>query len=36
MHFTEVKELANGLIRRHRVYWGWPGIRTLTTGSHRR
>ncbi len=36
MDFTEVMELANGLIRRHRVYWGWFGVRTLTTGSHRR
>lgn len=35
MDFTEVMELENGLIRRHRVYWGWFGVRTLTTGSHR-
>jgi hypothetical protein len=36
MDFTEVMELKNGLIQRHRVYWGWFGVRTLTTGSHRR
>jgi hypothetical protein len=36
MDFTEIMELENGLIRRHRVYWGWFGVRTLTTGSHRR
>lgn len=36
MDFTEVMELKDGLIRRHRVYWGWFGVRTLTTGSHRR
>jgi hypothetical protein len=36
MDFTEIMELTNGLIRRHRVYWGWYGVRTLTTGSHRR
>ena len=36
MDFTEVMELANGRIRRHRVYWGWFGVHTLTTGSHRR
>jgi ketosteroid isomerase-like protein len=36
MDFTEVMELENGLIRRHRVYWGWFGVRTLTTGSHQR
>lgn len=36
MDFTEVMELENGLIRRHRVYWGWYGVHTLMTGSHRR
>jgi hypothetical protein len=36
MDFTEVMELDAGMIQRHRVYWGWYGVRTLTTGSHRR
>jgi ketosteroid isomerase-like protein len=36
MDFTEVMELEGGRIKRHRVYWGWFGVRTLTTGSHRR
>jgi ketosteroid isomerase-like protein len=36
MDFTEVMELKNALIWRHRVYWGWFGVRTLTTASHRR
>ena len=36
MDFTEVMELGNGLIRHHRVYWGWLGVRTLTTESHGR
>jgi hypothetical protein len=36
MDFTEVMELQNGRIRRHRVYWGWFGVRRLMTGSHRR
>lgn len=36
MDFTEVMEIENGRIRRHRVYWGWYGVRTLTTGSHSR
>jgi hypothetical protein len=36
MDFTEIMELENGLIRRHRVYWGWFGVRTLTTGTHTR
>jgi len=26
---VEVMELEDGLIRRHRVYWGWYGLRTL-------
>jgi ketosteroid isomerase-like protein len=36
MDFVEVMELKDGLIQRHRVYWGWFGVRTLTSGSHRR
>jgi hypothetical protein len=27
MDFTEVMELKDGLIQRHRVYWGWYGVR---------
>ena len=26
---VEVMEVADGLIRRHRVYWGWAGVRNL-------
>jgi hypothetical protein len=36
MDFAEVMELKDGLIRNHRVYWGWFGVRTLTSESHRR
>ena len=36
MDFTEVMELEGGLIKCHRVYWGWYGVRTLTSGSHSR
>jgi hypothetical protein len=36
MDFTEVLEFDPELIRGHRVYWGWYGVRTLTTGSHSR
>jgi len=36
MDFTEVMELKDGLIQRHRVYWGWRGTRTLTSGGHSR
>lgn len=36
MDFAEVMELQDGLIQRHRVYWGWYGVRTMTTGTHTR
>ena len=36
MDFTEVMEIDHGLIAQHRVYWGWNGVRTLTTESHGR
>lgn len=36
MDFVEVMELRNKLIHRHRVYWGWFGVNTLISGSHRR
>ncbi len=36
MDFTEVMDIADGLIRRHRVYWGWLGVQTLTSGRHTR
>jgi hypothetical protein len=36
MDFIEVMELQSGLIHRHRVYWGWFGVHTLLSGSHRR
>jgi hypothetical protein len=26
MDFVEVMEIENGLIQRHRVYWGWRGV----------
>ena len=28
---VEVMEIADGLIQRHRVYWGWVGVRNLMT-----
>jgi hypothetical protein len=30
---VEVMEIAGGLIQRHRVYWGWIGVRNLEKGS---
>ena len=29
MDFTEVMEIRDGRIARHRVYWGWVGVRSL-------
>jgi hypothetical protein len=29
MDFVEVMEIENGLIKRHRVYWGWYGVKIL-------
>ena len=30
---VEVMELENGLIHRHRVYWGWYGVKALQTAE---
>jgi ketosteroid isomerase-like protein len=32
--FVEVMEIANGLIKKHRVYWGWFGVHVLERGDH--
>lgn len=29
MDFVEVMEIENGLIQKHRVYWGWFGVNVL-------
>ncbi|MDR6289564.1 hypothetical protein E9232_002079 [Inquilinus ginsengisoli] len=29
MDFFEVMEIEDGLIREHRVYWGWRGVEIL-------
>ena len=34
MDFTEVMEIHDGRIARHRVYWGWKGVGMLTRGEH--
>jgi hypothetical protein len=36
MDFVEVMEIENGLIQRHRVYWGWFGVKTLQDDRYRR
>ena len=36
MDFVEVMEIENGLIQRHRVYWGWFGVKTLQEDRYQR
>ena len=36
MDFVEAMELADGLIRHHRVYWGWFGGKILEEDGYRR
>jgi hypothetical protein len=35
MDLVEVMDIADGLIRRHCVYWGWLGVKVLEEGGHR-
>ena len=35
MDFVEVMEIDDGLIRHHRVYWGWYGLRFLERDADR-
>jgi predicted SnoaL-like aldol condensation-catalyzing enzyme len=36
MDFVETMELEDGLIRHHRVYWGWFGGKILEDDAYRR
>src|SRR3954452_1244865 len=36
MDIVEVMEIEDGLIRHHRVFWGWYSVRMLDTGEHPR
>jgi len=36
MDFVEVMELHDGLIRRHRVYWGWRGVSVMEKDQYHR
>jgi ketosteroid isomerase-like protein len=36
MDFVEVMEIEDGLIRRHRVYWGWYGVKVMQEDRYRR
>jgi len=35
MDFVEVMEIENGLIEKHRVYWGWFGFHVLKNDQYR-
>ena len=35
MDLVEVMDIADGLIQRHRVYWGWLGLKVLEEDGHR-
>lgn len=35
MDFVEVMEIENGLIQKHRVYWGWFGFNVLKRDQYR-
>jgi hypothetical protein len=36
MDFVEAVEIENGLIRKHRVYWGWFGVNVIKKDEYRR
>jgi ketosteroid isomerase-like protein len=36
MDFVEVMEIENGLIQKHRVYWGWFGFNVLKKDQYHR
>jgi ketosteroid isomerase-like protein len=36
MDIVEVMEIRDGLIARHRVYWGWVSVGMLVDGEHPR
>lgn len=34
MDFVEVMEIEKGLIKKHRVYWGWAGVEVIKSDSY--
>lgn len=36
MDFVEVMDIEDGLIRTHRVYWGWRGVEVLRNDQYHR
>ena len=36
MDFVEVMEIEGGLIKQHRVYWGWRGVHIIKNDEYHR
>ena len=36
MDFVKSMEIEDGLIRRHRVYWGWYGVKVIEQDRYHR
>lgn len=36
MDFVEVMEIVDGLIKHHRVYWGWRGVNVILDDAYHR
>lgn len=36
MDFVDMMEIEHGLIRRHRVYWGWRGVSVIKADAYRK
>jgi ketosteroid isomerase-like protein len=36
MDFVEVMDIEDGLIQRHRVYWGWFGVKVMERDGYHR
>jgi len=36
MNFAEVMDIEQGLIKHHRVYWGWFGVQIMKSDKYRR
>jgi len=34
MDFFEVMEIVDGLIKSHRVYWGWRGVEVIKADAY--
>lgn len=34
MDFVEIMEITDGLIQKHRVYWGWAGVEVIKADAY--